>query len=134
VVPEVLKTEVDQLRARGIAVSIHELNQQCFVRVLGLEAPSPPWGAAAHDLVIAIPAAYPKAQLDAFYLAHPYVFREGTHPRVNGDKISLGERTWQLVSWHYPEARAWIPGQDCLETHITHCRGFFLQRGAINAM
>ena len=47
--------------------------------------------------------------------------------------IEVNSHRWQLVSWHYPDGRPWRRGQDDLETHILHCKGFFFHRGAVNA-
>ena len=125
--------EVDELVRRGVAVKPVELNGQCYVLVEGVEAPSPPWSIARFDIVIAIPAAYDAAELDGFYVALPCGFNNGEHPRIKGNVIELLERKWRQVSWHYPEGKPWRRGQDSLETHIFHCRGFFLQRRSVNA-
>ena len=82
--------------------------------------------------LVAIPTTYDTAPLDGFYLALPHIFNGGLHPRVNGQVVDLEERKWQLVSWHYTEERPWRRGQDDLDSHISHCRGFFLHRGAKN--
>lgn len=95
--------------------------------------PSPPWNKSSFDILIAIPAAYDAADLDAFYVELPCQFGGGDHSRIQGQVIELLGRQWRLVSWHYPDDRPWIRGVDNLETHIVHCRGFFLDRGAVNA-
>lgn len=124
--------EVDALKKGGMDVELVEVAGQCYARV-SLTAPSPPWDRSAYRVLIAIPLAYPTA-LDAFYLEHPYSFKGGTHPRAQGATISHDNRAWQLVSWHYADQKQWVDGTDNLETHIQHCRGFFLHRGATNAM
>jgi hypothetical protein len=106
---------------------------QCYAVASGVDAPAPPWDCSSYDILIAVPAAYDDAGLDAFYLGLPYTFKGGTHPRVQGAVVAVSGRHWQLVSWHYPEGTAWRRGQDNLETHILHCKGFFLHRGARNA-
>ncbi len=131
--PEAVVEEVKTLKARGMELELIELGPQYYVRVRGIEAPSPPWDRGAYEILIAIPAAYDDAGLDGFYLALPYEFNSGAHPRVNGAEVADDGRNWKLVSWHYPENRPWWRGLDDLETHVTHCRGFFLHRGAVNA-
>lgn len=131
--PRVGCDEVARLARRGIPVELTEASGQCYAIVSGVEAPSPPWDRTAYDLLIAIPAAYDDAALDAFYLGLPYTFKGGTHPRVQGGVIEVNSHRWQLVSWHYPDGRPWRRAQDDLETHILHCKGFFFHRGAVNA-
>ena len=131
-VPYRVREEVDELVRRGVAVKLAEVNGQCYALVEGVEAQSPPWSSARFDILIAIPAAYDAAELDGFYVALPCGFNNGEHPRINGNVIEMLERKWRQVSWHYREGKPWRRGQDSLETHIVHCRGFFLHRGAVN--
>lgn len=131
--PRVAQDEVARLSQRGVRVELIEAAGQCYTLASGIEAPSPPWDRTDYDLLIAIPAGYDDAGLDAFYLELPYTFKGGTHPRVQGAIIEVNGRRWQLVSWHYPDGRLWRRGQDNLETHVLHCKGFFFHRGALNA-
>jgi hypothetical protein len=98
-----------------------------------VEVPSPPWDRQSYDILIAIPTAYDAAALDSFYLGLPCKFKNGNHPRVKGAVINVKERQWQLVSWHYPDGKLWSRGLDDLESHLIHCKGFFMHRGATNA-
>ncbi len=125
--------EVRELKASGLDVELVEISLQCYVRVRQTGAPSPPWDRDTYEFLIAIPAAYDDAGLDGFYLGLPYQFNAGTHTRVSGGEVLYGGLSWKLVSWHYPENRPWQRGLDNLETHISHCKGFFLHRGALNA-
>jgi hypothetical protein len=125
--------EVSQLRTRGITVELVEVGGQCYARVNGVTAPSPPWDRGAYDILIALPLAAGSA-LDAFYLGLPYQYSGSTHRRVCGTVIVFEGRNWQLVSWHYPDGRPWSLGKDDLDSHITHCKGFFFNRGAVNAI
>jgi len=131
--PDRAREEVADLARRGIKVTLVAVEGQCYALVEGLEAPSPPWHSVRFDILIAIPAAYDAADLDGFYVALPCSFNNGEHPRVNGNIIEALQRKWRAVSWHYPEGEPWKRGQDSLESHIFHCRGFFLQRRAVNA-
>jgi hypothetical protein len=130
--PQTVKDEVAALVKRGVALELVEANNQCYVLARGLDAPAPPWDQKSYDILVAIPAAYDAASLDAFYLALPYKFNGGTHNRVNGGIISARGRQWQMVSWHYPDGKPWTRGLDDLASHLTHCKGFFLHRGAVN--
>lgn len=130
--PDRAVEEVAELVQRGVKVELVELNDQCFAMVQAVDAPSPPWSKTSFDILIAIPAVYDAAQLDAFYVELPCQYNGGDHPRVQGQIIELVGRQWRLVSWHYPDGKPWLRGQDTLETHIVHCRGFFLNRGAVN--
>jgi Prokaryotic E2 family E len=133
VCPRAAQDEVTRLSRRGIKIELVDAVGQCYALASGVDAPVSPWDRASYDILIAIPAAYDDAGLDAFYLGLPYTFKGGTHPRVQGAVIELNGRRWQLVSWHYPEGASWKRGQENLETHTLHCKGFFLQRGAVNA-
>lgn len=130
---EKIKAEVELLAKSGMKISFTELAGQWFVVVEALETPAPPWGSTTHDIAIAVPLAYETAGLDAFYLRLPYTFNGTGHPRVSGPQVKIGDHQWQLVSWHYPDDKRWILGQDDLANHIEHCRGFFLHRKATNA-
>jgi hypothetical protein len=130
--PSAVKDEVDMLSRRGVPVELAGAGTQCFVLARGIDAPAPGWDRANYDILVAVPAAYDAAALDAFYLALPYTFNGGTHPRVQGATLTLGGRQWRLVSWHYPDGKPWTRGLDDLASHLTHCKGFFLHRGATN--
>lgn len=131
--PQKLTEEIAALVKRGVSVEAVEAGNQWYALARGIVAPTPPWDRVACDLLVAIPAAYDAASLDAFYLGLPYKFNNGTHPRVRGTIITVQGRQWQLASWHYPDGKPWHRGQDDLASHLAHCRGFFLNRGATNA-
>ncbi len=130
--PERARVEVEELVGRGAKVQLVETDQ-CYALVEAIKAPSPPWNKTAFDILIAIPAAYDAAELDSFYLELPYTFNGGEHSRIKGAVIDVLKRQWRLVSWHYEDDKKWLRGRDSLESHIAHCHGFFLNRGATNA-
>jgi hypothetical protein len=130
--PERAVEEVKELADGGMPVELTELNAQCYALVKGIEAPVPQWSKTQFDILIAIPAAYDAADLDGFYVELPCGYNGGEHTRVQGQVIEHLGRKWRLVSWHYADGRPWVRGQDTLETHIEHCHGFFLHRGAKN--
>lgn len=131
--PERARDEVAKLVSEGMEVELIDLAGQWYARANSGPVPSPPWRKTNFDILIAIPAAYDAADLDAFYVELPCRFGDGEHNRIQGQVIEASGRRWRLVSWHYPDNRPWIRGVDTLETHIVHCRGFFLDRGAVNA-
>ena len=131
---EAATAQVATLRTKGGDIELIDINGQCYVLARGIEAPSPPWDRSTYDILVAVPLLFDEAALDGFYLGLPYQFNNGQHPRVNGQVIQWGERVWRLVSWHYPDGKPWRRGIDSLESHLVHCRGFFLNRGATNAM
>ena len=132
-IPKGLEAEVAYLNKAGMKVDIVEVDGQCYVVVRGLAATCPPWGKNACDILIAVPVTYEQAGLDGFYLALPYSFKDGEHPRVNGQVVDVSGCKWRQVSWHYADGHPWKPGVDNLEGHIKHCHGFFSGRGATNA-
>jgi len=132
VIPQAAADEVAALKRRGARVDIFDENQQCYIKADAVEIPSPPWAATATDIMIAIPATYENAELDGFYVAVPLGWNGAAHPRINGTAITINGRQWQGISWHYPDGRKWMRGADNIDSHLTHCRGFFLHRGATN--
>ncbi len=128
------KAEIERLAATGTGIELVMDGAQPYAWVRGIAAPTPPWDRATYDILIAIPLAYDLGTgLDGFYIALPYSFNNGEHNRVNGQILTLKDRQWRAVSWHYPDGKAFRAGVDTVENHVFHCRGFFLARGAVNA-
>jgi hypothetical protein len=132
--PAVIVAEVETLSARGRCVRLVALAAQGYAMAGISGAPAPPWDRTDYDILVAVPAAYRDAGLDGFYVKLPYTYHGSTHPRVQGATIELEGVAWQLVSWHYPDEAPWRRELDDLESHLEHCRGFFLNRGARNAI
>lgn len=128
------KAEIAKLAATGLATELVDEGVQPYTLVRGIEAPSPPWDRKLYDILFPIPVAYDMGTpLDAFYLGLPYAFNHGEHNRVSGRVVTVSNSQWKLVSWHYPDGKPFDPATDSIESHIIHCRGFFLERGAVNA-
>lgn len=128
------KAEIDRLASAGEPVELVMEGTQPYVRVRGIATPAPPWDSPSKDILIPIPLAYDLGTgLDGFYIAIPYRFQGGEHNRVNGQTIKVAGTDWRGVSWHYPDGKQFRPALDNIESHIVHCRGFFLHRGAVNA-
>ena len=125
------QTELEALQKEGVHAEQFDLNGQSYVVARGVDVPAPPWNQTTYDILVAVPSAYDLgAALDAFYLAMPYSFRGGMHPRVGnaGQQLTWEGRTWLLVSWHYADGTAWRSGRDTLSSHLNHCRLFFWQQ------
>jgi hypothetical protein len=128
------EAEIQRLAAAGVRIQLVNVNSQPYALVKDIEAKSPPWDRTTYDIAVAIPIAYDLGTpLDGFYLALPYKFSGGDHNRVNGQSFTMENREWKLVSWHYVDGKQFRLGIDNIESHIVHCRGFFLERGATNA-
>ena len=128
------KAEIERLAAGGTCIELIMDGAQPYTWVRGIGAPAPPWDRATYDTLIPIPLAYDLGTgLDGFYIDLPYSFNGGEHNRVNGQTLTLAGRQWRAVSWHYPDGKEFRAGIDTIESHIVHCRGFFLARGAVNA-
>ena len=128
------KAEVERLASTGAPVELLIEGAQPYVLARGLDTPAPPWDSASKDILIPVPLAYDLGTgLDGFYIALPYRFQDGEHNRVNGQIVKVAGREWRGVSWHYPDGKQFRPCVDNIESHIVHCRGFFLHRGAVNA-
>jgi hypothetical protein len=81
-------------------------------------------------ILIAVPANYPTGGLDAFYV-DPTVTIRGTIHRAQPAGELVG-KMWNLISWHYSVSRPWNPRVDDLQSHVAHCKGFFLERGVVS--
>lgn len=128
------KAEIERLTGSGVSITLMIEGAQPYALVRGVKALTPPWDRTAYDILIAVPVAYDLGTpLDGFYVALPYNFNGGEHNRVNGQIVTVGNTQWRGVSWHYPDGKEFRLGVDNIESHIVHCRGFFLARGAVNA-
>ena len=130
---DILESQVASLTTKGLVARRFKINEQTYVEST-IQAPAPPWDRSTYTILVAVPVAYRVgAGLDGFYIQLPYKFNDGAHSKVNGATLVADKRTFQLVSWHYADGKEWMQGQDTLETHLVHCRGFFFHRGARNA-
>lgn len=124
-----LEAAVAELQAVGFRARFAREGNQQYVIAEELEIASPPWDQSRATIAVAIPAGFPPAALERFYLALPCMRGGSKHPNCNDPMRFLG-REWSLVGWHYPDARPWRWGVDNLESHIRHCHAFFLGRVA----
>jgi hypothetical protein len=125
---QTLDDDIELLKLNGESVALLSHGQQRFVEVL-ISIPSPPWSSPSARILIAVPPNYPTGGLDAFYV-DPAITINGTIDRAQGAQPLPGKQ-WNLISWHYSAKRPWNPRLDDLQSHIAHCKGFFLRRGVV---
>jgi hypothetical protein len=76
---------------------------------------------AATDLMIRVPAGYPLAGLDMFYVEPPLAMRSGGYPQGAEQFEEHHGRRWQRFSRHLPAA--WRPGVDGLRGFLALVMG-----------
>lgn len=74
----------------------------------------------AADLLIRLPAGFPDAAPDMFWVAPAISRSDGTTPPATNHQQSIVGRTWQRWSRHI--GTAWRPGQDNLATYLAYIR------------
>jgi hypothetical protein len=79
--------------------------------------PLPPgYNATLADLLLRLPAGFPDAAPDMFWL-HPVVlYANGAEPQATTERFPYAERVWQRWSRHL--AIAWRPGIDDLRSYL----------------
>lgn len=74
-------------------------------------------------LLIVIPAGYPMAAPDMFWVDPPLRLPGGGEPSGTSYSAAMAGRSWQRFSWHYAEGgAAWRPGVSNLLSHVAFCR------------
>jgi Prokaryotic E2 family E len=124
-----IEYDVEQMRQAGESLRLLSEGGQRYVEI-AISIPAPPWSASSALILIAVPANYPIGGLDAFYL-DPDITIRGTVHRAQAAGPLLGKK-WNLISWHYSVARPWNPRIDDFQSHVAHCKGFFLERGVVS--
>jgi hypothetical protein len=124
-----IEDDVKILQSSGESVRLKSDGTQRYVEA-SIQIPSPPWSSPSALILIAIPASYPTGGLDAFYV-DPAITIKGTIHRAQ-PAGPLFTKNWNLISWHYSAKRPWNPRVDDLQSHIAHCKGFFLERGVVS--
>ncbi len=125
---QTIEEDVALLREAGTRARLLTEGGQRYVEVEALEVPERRWPAPTATLLVAVPATYPAGGLDAFYVELCDAWARIAIPRQQA-VTTISGRAWALISWHYTSRRPWNPSQDNLASHLTHCRGFFLNRG-----
>lgn len=123
---QTIEEDIAEIVASGQDIHMFSENGQRYVETT-VDIPTPSWSKSKARILLAIPSTYPTAGLDAFYVEDG-VTTGGTLPRKQS-VATITASSWNLISWHYTTKRPWNSRIDDLQSHITHCRGFFLARG-----
>lgn len=78
------------------------------------------------DVLFRIPAGFPTALLDMFWVAPVLTLRGGGAPRASDAQEEHEGRAWQRFSRHLPGGR-WRPGIDSLKTYLALVLGELCQ-------
>ena len=90
---------------------------EALLVIAGLGVDPAKYDRATVDLLIRVPAGYPMAALDMFYVDPPLRLHSGGYPPQADHFESHGGRQWQRFSRHL-NGTPWRPGVDCLRTFI----------------
>jgi len=113
-----LAQHVQELKDEGHLIEVtEEAGEQarCFLVFRGHDIPAQIWGRDNVDLLIIVPAPYPNAKIDMFWVIPKLLLPDGAIPNgATSDESYLG-KTWQRFSWH---PTTWNPARDNLETYL----------------
>jgi hypothetical protein len=119
-----LHTDLEELRKLGYDVEAAIGPKFSFVTFRKFPLPEGLFTARFTDLLVIVPAPYPKAALDMFYIQPDIMLRRGFLPKASDVLHSLNQRIWRRISWH--RNTAWGPRDDLL-TYIEFCRQRFIE-------
>lgn len=75
-------------------------------------------------IALRIEPLYPQTQIDMAYVSPPLVRRDGGS--INGlSPLTIDGESFQQWSRHRTQANPWVPGVDCLETHLLMVANWF---------
>lgn len=77
------------------------------------------WNQPEVELMVIIPAGYPFAAVDMFWVSPSIALANGGMPEGANQIESYNDSAWQRFSWHY--SRSWNPNRDTLKSHIAFC-------------
>jgi hypothetical protein len=69
------------------------------------------------DVLFRIPAGFPTALLDMFWVCPVLALKNGSAPAASTERVTHEGRLWQRFSRHLPDGR-WRPGVDSLKTYL----------------
>lgn len=69
------------------------------------------------DVLFRIPAGFPTALLDMYWVSPILTLKNGGAPAASTDRATHENRVWQRFSRHLPNGR-WRPGADSLKTYL----------------
>src|SRR5581483_8267120 len=71
----------------------------------------------AADVLFRIPAGFPTAVLDMYWVCPVLTLKSGGAPAAATERATHENRLWQRFSRHLPDGR-WRPGADSLKTYL----------------
>ena len=115
-----LERELEEVRERYPGASMRQMSGQWLVSVPDVQAP-PGWNKPVVTLHFFVPAGYPHANPDCFYVDEDMRLANGSLPQNSAlnPLPELGTRLW----FSYHVSRPWKPGRDRLLTWVATCRG-----------
>ena len=115
-----LERELDEVRERHPTASMRQISGQWLVSVPDVQAP-PGWNKPAVTMHFFVPAGYPHANPDCFYVDGDMRLANGNLPQNSAlnQLPELGTLLW----FSYHVSRPWKPGRDRLLTWVATCRG-----------
>lgn len=88
--------------------------------IRGYDLP-PGYDAQKADLLLRLPAGFPDARPDMFWLCPPVAFEVGGQPAGSEQREQYEGRTWQRWSRHLSDGD-WRPGVDSLQSYLRFVR------------
>ena len=108
-----LEPELCRLKEHYPEATVSTLSDGVVLVTLGQVTVPHGWSLSAPTLAFVVPAGYPAAQPDCFYVVEVLTLAGGQVPQNSG-RQPLGGRDWTWFSWHL---QSWRPGRDNLFTY-----------------
>jgi hypothetical protein len=115
-----LERELEEVRERFPNASMRQVSGQWLVSVPDVQAPAG-WNKPVVTMHFFVPAGYPHANPDCFYVDSDMRLANGNLPQ-NSALNQLPE-SGILLWFSYHLARPWKPGRDRLQTWVSTCLG-----------
>ena len=115
----------DYLSNRGITYELHRhpTDTTAMLMVIRQYNLGPHFNPQVVDFSLNIPAGYPDAQLDMFWVYPSVVLRSGAQPRATSLSFWFEGHQWQQFSRHRDPSTPWRPGIDSIASHLLLVRG-----------
>lgn len=123
--------EGDRLHLESKGLRYDVLPEGQMISVIIYDFPLPPgYSESRVDLLMRLPAGFPDAPPDMFWVDPVVAYATGVAPQATEQRESHHGRTWQRWSRHL--AVAWRPGIDSLQTYVRLIRTD-LEAGVVQA-
>lgn len=113
-----LVRDLAMLKNKHSGAELRPYGANSMLVIPGFELPRG-WSHPMVDLMVIIPASYPLAAVDMFWVSPTISLSNGCAPEAATLIERHGESSWQRFSWHYK--RPWNPTKDTLTSHISFC-------------